>query len=54
MTEAEKLTYEYLLKELREGKQNEKDFCLNKLERLIGVINVRINKAIPSEVWELP
>jgi len=54
MTEAEKLTYEYLLKELREGKQNEKDFCLNKLERLIGVINVRIHKAIPSEVWELP
>lgn len=54
MTEAEKLVYEYLLKELREGKQNDMNFFLDKLERFIGVVNVRINKAIPSEVWELP
>lgn len=52
-SEAEKLTYECLLKDLREAKMNERDYYLNKIERLIGLINVRINKAIP-EGWELP
>ena len=54
MTEAEKITYEVLLKELREGRQNEKTGCLEKLEKFIGLVNIRINKAIPSKVWELP
>jgi hypothetical protein len=52
-SEAEKLTYECLLKHLREAKTNERDHFLSKIERLIGLINVRINKAIP-EGWELP
>ena len=52
-SEAEKLTYECLLKDLREAKTNERDHFLSKIERLIGLINVRINKAIP-EGWELP
>ena len=53
MTEAEKVTYEFLLKALREGKSNEMAFHLDKLERLVEVVNIRINKAVP-EGWELP
>ena len=53
MTEAEKLTYEYLLLALRSSEDKAKDFHLHKLERFIAVVNIRINKAIP-EGWELP
>jgi len=53
MTEAEKATYEFLLKELREARQNEKTSCLDKLEKFISIVNIRINKAIP-EGWEIP
>jgi len=44
MTEAEKITYEELLKDLREDSQH-RVYHLNKLERFITVVNIRINKA---------
>ena len=53
MTEAEKATYEALLKELKDARQNEKTWCLDKLEKFISIVNIRINKAIPQG-WEIP
>lgn len=52
MTEAEKITYETLLKSLREDSQH-RTHHLDKLERFIAVVNIRINNAIP-EGWEIP
>ena len=49
MSKAEKLTYECLLKDLREAKTNERDHFLSKIERLIGLINVRINQKVITE-----
>lgn len=53
MTEAEKVTYEFLLKALRESTTTNRVFHLDKLERFVEVVNIRINKAVP-EGWELP
>jgi hypothetical protein len=52
MTEAEKITYEELLKDLREDSKH-RVYHLDKLERFIAVVNIRINNAIP-EGWEIP
>jgi len=51
MTEAEKMTYEALLKSLREERQY-RSHHLDKLERFITVVNIRINKALPDG-WEI-
>ena len=53
MNEEEKLTYECILLALRSSEAKEKDFYLNKLERFVSIVNIRINKAIP-EGWEIP
>jgi hypothetical protein len=52
-SEAEKLTYECLLKDLREAKTNERAYHLDKIEKFISIINIKLNKAIP-EGWEIP
>ena len=49
MTEAEKMTYEALLKSLREDSQH-RTHHLDKLERFIAVVNIRINNAIPEHL----
>ena len=53
MTEQEKLTYESLLLLLRTSATSSKLYHIDKLERFIAVVNIRINKAIP-EGWEIP
>lgn len=52
MTEAERITYEELLKDLREDSKH-RVYHLDKLERFITVVNIRINKALPDG-WEIP
>jgi hypothetical protein len=53
MSESEKATYETLLKDLREAKTAERNFHLDKIEKFISVVNIRINIAVPKG-WELP
>jgi hypothetical protein len=53
MNDAEKLTYEALLKDLRVCATNAKAFHLDKLEKFVGVTNIRISKAIPKG-WDIP
>jgi hypothetical protein len=53
MNDAEKLTYDTLLAALRLSENSLKLFHLDKLERFVSVVNIRINKAIP-EGWEIP
>jgi hypothetical protein len=53
MNDAEKLAYEALLLALRGSETNAKAFHLDKLEKFIAVVNIRINKAVP-EGWEIP
>jgi len=53
MNDAEKLTYESLLLLLRTSETSSKLYHIEKLERFIAVVNIRINKAIPQG-WEIP
>jgi hypothetical protein len=53
MNEAEKLTYELLLKDLREATSANRTYLLDKLEKFVAIVNIRLNKAIP-EGWEIP
>jgi hypothetical protein len=53
MTDAEKLTYEALLKDLMDAKNIDRGYHLDKIERFVAVVNIRINKAVP-EGWEIP
>ena len=53
MNDAEKLTYDALLSALRLSEHSLKLFHLDKLEKFVGVVNIRIHKAIP-EGWEIP
>jgi hypothetical protein len=53
MNDAEKLTYEALLKDLRDAKNINRGYHLDKIERFVAVANIRINKAVP-EGWEIP
>ena len=53
MNDAEKLSYEFLLKELREASSANRFYHLDKLEKFVAIVNIRINKAIP-EGWEIP
>jgi len=53
MNDAEKLTYEALLKDLRDAKNIDRCYHLDRLERFVSMVNIRINKAIPQG-WEIP
>lgn len=53
MNDEEKLTYEALLRAVRVSDTNAKAFHLDKLEKFVAVINIRIHKALP-EGWEIP
>jgi hypothetical protein len=53
MNDAEKLAYESLLLLLRTSETSSKLYHIDKLERFIAVVNIRISKAIPQG-WEIP
>jgi hypothetical protein len=53
MNDAEKLTYDALLAALRLSETSAKGYHIDKLERFIAVVNIRIHKAIPQG-WEIP
>lgn len=53
MNDAEKLTYEFLLKNLREASTSNQIYHLDKIERFVAIINIRLSKAIPDG-WEIP
>ena len=53
MNDTEKLSYEFLLKELRETASANRVYHLDKLEKFVAIVNIIINKAIPKG-WEIP
>ena len=53
MNDAEKSTYDTLLAALRLSENSLKLFHLDKLERFVSMVNIRINKAIPKG-WDVP
>ena len=53
MNDAEKLTYDTLLAALRLCENSLKLFHLDKLEKFVGVVNIRLHKALPKG-WEIP
>ncbi|CAB4169114.1 hypothetical protein UFOVP1516_92 [uncultured Caudovirales phage] len=53
MNDAEILTYEALLKDLKDAKNIDRGYHLDKIERFVTLINIRITKAIPKG-WEIP
>ena len=46
----EMITYEALLKDLRDAKNVDRGYILDKIERFVAIMNIRANKALP-EGW---
>ena len=46
----EMITYEVLLKDLRDAKNVDRGYHLDKIERFVAIMNIRANKALP-EGW---
>jgi hypothetical protein len=53
MIDSEKLAYELLLKDLKEASNVNRVYFLDRLEKFVSIVNIRINKAIPTG-WEIP
>ena len=48
----EMLTYEALLKDLRDAKNVDRKYHLDNNERFVAIMNIRANKALPKG-WEM-
>jgi hypothetical protein len=53
MNDSEKLAYELLLKDLKEASNANRPYFLDRLEKFVSIVNIRISGAIPTG-WEIP